>query len=395
VGAAPAGAGVTVDELRGSNTVIEATFNRPAYVGAEDTHVTDHLRNLIINAEPAANIKIALHSITGYAMKEAIVNEAPGRDGQGTVTVVFDRTKLDAMSTALRDELRAAGGKFVECGHNPNTTNDGGCLNGTSSYSRQHAKYVLIDRGWKRSGSINNGGFYWGIVWVGSANVSGNGGWEAWNDAITSYGDTDLYLSLEKVFDKAAANNFPSADFYDNPAGQGYVIGPSTKSNVTMWASPEGTTTNDLVVQRLRDITPTRDGTCQIRVLQTLFNDARGADVAREIVRLRDGGCWVWVLVDSVDGVASMNSAVKDVLCGKVAIHKRANIHDKAFVIRGNYSGTFKSIVLTGSHNLTPEALRNNDEILARVGASSGPLYNAYVDHFTQAYNGTDEVTCP
>lgn len=398
---APASAGVTVDEARGSGAIVEATFNRPA-VGAEDTHVTDHLRTLIESAEPGATIKIAMHSITGRGIKDAIVGEAPGNDGSGQVIVLFDRTKIDqsadpastvTMAEELRRDLEAAGGEFVECGHNASSTNDGGCLSGTETYSRQHAKYVLISHGWKRSGSLSNPGFFWGIVWIGSANVSGNGGWETYNNAITSYGDTDLYLALEKTFDKARPNNWPSADFYDNPVGTGYSHGP--KSNITTWASPEATTGNDLVVQRLKDITPSGDGTCQIRVMQTAFTDRRGADVANQLVALRNGGCWTWVLVDEANGVATMDDEVRSVLCGKVAIRKQPNIHDKAIVIRANYNGSFKSIVLTGSHNITPEALRNNDEILARVGASSGPLYNAYVNHFGSAWGNAENVTCP
>lgn len=384
-GAAPASAGVSADEVRSNGRIVEATFNRPA-PGTTDTYVTDHLRNLIVNAPPAATIKIALHSITGTGMKDAIVAEAPGRDGGGTVTVVYDGTKMGTVSTQLRDELRAAGGTFVQCGHNAGSLDDGGCL-GTKTYSRQHAKYALISQSAKTTGTQGVGN-YWGVVWMGSANVTGDSGWEAYNDAVTSYGDTDLYLGLEKTFDKAAANNWPSADFYDNPVGTGYAHGPN--SNVTTWASPEDTAGNDLVLQRLNDVTP--DGNCRIRVMQSLFNGQRGADIANKLVQLRRGGCWMWVLIDENSGGPALDSQVRSILCGNVAVRSYPNVHDKAFVIRGVYNGSMKDIVLTGSHNLTPEALRNNDEILTRVGASSGPIYSAYEQHFSSAYNSATTV---
>ncbi len=70
-------------------------------------------------------------------------------------------------------------------------------------------------------------------------------------------------------------------------------------------------------------------------------------------------------------------------------------IHDKVFLTHGTskVTGVAEYHVWTGSHNLGLTTLDNNDELLIALAAepagdaSLRPVYNAYYNHFFEAYN--------
>lgn len=404
------------EETRSNGAMVEMTFSRPAPTGADtvepDTTITDHVRRLIEGAEKDAEIRIALHSIAGARgaeIKDAILAEAKD-GGTGRVTVLYDRLNMQPGSVAedLRDGLGDpdANGSFVMCNRNsdPDSNDDSGCLS-SKSYSRQHAKYVLISRGQKHSGNAR--GTHSNIVWIGSANMTPATGWEAFNDSATIYGDAALYEGLrDEIFDVAESRSWTDNDFYGNPAGNGYVLG--TNSNVTAFASPENTPDQDLVLNRLDEVDPDPTGFhqgCFVRVMQAMFGDRsgeedRGEMIANKLVNLRyppsskeGAGCTVQVLVsrdpDSAGGGAHLHADVKRVLCNaNIPVKSFPHVHDKGILIDAHYNGdSQKQVVFTGSHNLTDAALRNNDEILARVGDGGPVLYDEFAQHFERAYD--------
>ncbi|MDQ3934839.1 MAG: hypothetical protein M3340_09455 [Actinomycetota bacterium] len=392
--------GAPVEEARANGTFVQMTFNDPE-PGTSDTTITDHLRNLITDAHPHSDVRVALHSITGRGIKDAIVGETPGQDlGAGDVTVVMDGTKMGSsgsLAWELKRDVQANGGRFVICGPNnsPDDTSDMGACLGNRATSRQHAKYVLIEAGWKRTGASQ--GYHSSIVWMGSANITASSGWEAYNDAATVYGDADLYNGLvNEIFDVAASESWSSNDFYDNPNGNGYVHGPS--ANVSVFASPETTTGRDQLLERLNDVRPGPG--CTVAVMQMLFQGERGQDIARKLERIRwpswpssSPQCSVYVLVDrKSDGSPSLGDAVEDILCDSVRpvpVKSFQGIHDKALLISADYLGAYKQVVFTGSHNISDPAREENDEVLARVGQGSGAIYDRFAQHFSGPYHST------
>lgn len=395
---APASAGGYAEEARSNGRIVESTFNNFSVGGIEDLTVTEHLRTLIADAPATAEIRIALHSIggtKGAEFKDTIVAAAQrarsiGRTG--TVTVIYDGTKMGtspSVPISLRDELRAAGGTFVEC-HRNTSSLAGGCLS-TGTNTNQHAKYVLISQTQKRKGTIGVG-THSNVVWIGSANITPATGWQAYNDAVTVYEDVDLYAGLKDTFETAKSQSFGGIDYYDHLTNRGYVHGAD--ANVTTWASPEATEPRDLMRERLDDITPAAG--CQMGVMQTFFEDERRT-LSTRLVELRRGGCAVYVVIGQrSDGSAALGSGVRADLCGAgIPVRSRPNIHNKAVVLYGIYNGSWKKILFTGSHNWTLNALRYNDEILARVGHGSGAIYDAFTQQLFQPAFGTGStVVC-
>lgn len=402
-GAGAAGAaGPPVEETRGDGTIIEARFNAPPQPNGEDFTVTDHLRNLITDAHAHSDVSVALFSLSGAGIKDAIINETPAKDGgAGTVTVVYDGTNLgDTGSVArqLKSALDNDGDsrtKFVLCDRVYGYEATAGACLGSKTTSSQHAKYVLISAGWKREGSAI--GFHSNIVWMSSANATGSSGYQAYNNSVTVYNDEQLYSGLKgEIFDVQAARSWPSNDFYDNPSGNGYIH--ASDSNVSIFASPENTAGRDQWVERLRDITP--GAGCSVGVMQAVFEDERSWEIARELENLRwtswpssSPKCNVYVLVGQTEtGAANMGTSVKDILCDStkpVVVRSHPKIHDKSLIVNGIYNGSAKQVVFAGSHNFSERARDANDELLVRVGHGSGAIYNGFSQHFSAAFNSS------
>lgn len=398
------GSGAPVEEARANGTFVQMTFNDPA-AGGEDLTITNHLRELITNAHPHADVRVALHSITGTGIRDAIINEAPKKDnGVGKLIVVMDSTKMNTTAEELKAGVEANGGQFVECDRNSTTETAGACLGGRAE-SHQHAKYVLIGAGWKATGASQ--GYHNYISWIGSANITDSSGWGAYNDAATIYGDQALYDGLrDEIFERQRTQSWGSNDFYDNPPGNGYVHGSS--SNVSAFASPETTTDpdtgvdRDQILERLNDVVPGPG--CTVAVMQTLFQGTRGQAIAKKLESLKWGSwpsstprCNVYVLVDEKDdtGLPSLGTDVKSILCDDykpVPVKSWPNIHDKALLISAEYLGSYKKVVFTGSHNISDPAREENDEILARIGhnTSSSAIYDRFTQHFSGPFNSSN-----
>ena len=74
---------------------------------------------------------------------------------------------------------------------------------------------------------------------------------------------------------------------------------------------------------------------------------------------------------------------------------RKTNTHDKFFAIRGRYNGSnaVRYHVLTGSHNMTKSALRDNDELLVRLEDYS--TYYAFRKHWERMTADEDAFTYP
>jgi hypothetical protein len=213
-----------------------------------------------------------------------------------------------------------------------------------------------------------------GVVWFGSANQMYASGAQTYNNTVTVYGDTSLYTQLWSYLGDLFAQR-RVADYYDPVSGRGRFLAPAAD----VFASPEVQT--DLVVDRLDDTTP--DASCRVRVMHAEVRDRRLA-VVDQLVRMKRGGCQIWVVADTVEprALAALHAA-------KIPVHKMP-IHDKSFLVFGKVGATSEYRVYTGSHNLTGDAAHRNDEILVKLAPETGtvhPIYDAYFTHFNDAYN--------
>ena len=410
--ATAAASGDPAEEQRGQGAFVQMTFNDPDSPGADDPTINNHLTTLIKKAPASATIGIAIFTLTAPGLTQALIDQT--KDGQGMVYVVFDGTNLSSNEAQqLRDALNgnaslnipdAANGAFVKCKQEPATADMGACL-GHRSFSRQHAKYALISSAYReipdgQTDTPDYAGPYANVTWIGSANPSGGGGWEAWNSAVTVYNDPTLYNDLAtRMFQPQYGLAWGSDDFFNQTASppRGYVHANS--SNTTVWASPELET--DLWGARMDEINPT-SGPCTVRVLQGVFAEHsedrdRGVKLANKLAGLKSKGCGVYVLIaKGSSGEPQIGADTKQILCNAgVSLRARKGIHEKSMIVNADYLGTEpKRIVFTGSHNFTEKALRNNDELIVRVGDwVNGALNSRFISHFNAAWSLTDGHT--
>ena len=157
------------------------------------------------------------------------------------------------------------------------------------------------------------------------------------------------------------------------------LASPETRS-APVYVSPELQT--DLVVNRLDDITP--DAQCEVRVLHASVRDSR-IEVVNRLVALKNGGCKVTVVADTVEP-----QALAVLTTAGIKVFKKP-IHDKSFIVYAKYGASYGYRVYTGSHNLSGGSAHKYDEIFVKLAAEVGaqhPVYDAYYTHFDDALKG-------
>lgn len=336
---------VAVDQKR-----VELTFNKPGSHAQIDKAVR------LIKAVPAGSrIRMSIYNLTVNSVYKAI-NAARARG----VDVRVVANGENHSSTLLRRLAERMGSHFTWCWN--------ACI---SSHSEgiMHAKYMLFSRTRDNSGAMRRH-----VVWVSSANFSGSG-YDLSNNSVTTYGDEVLYEGYLTDVWRPMRSSTRWSDYYDSASGRGYF--GSAASNTTVYVSPEGQ--YDLVYTRLGYINPGTD--CTIRVMHNMVNDSRSAVVNR-LVDLKKDGCRVLVAAKTID--PENRERFRD---AGIPFKTRLKIHDKAIIVRARYdhSSSPRTVILTGSHNLSYSALRYNDELLVKLTDSTA-LYKAFVSHFYAMY---------
>jgi len=336
---------VRVDEKR-----IELTFNTPG----STAQIAKAVR--LINGAPAGSlIRMSLYNLTVDDVYTALIRaKRRGVD----LRVVGNGENSDAeLMQRLSGRL---GSHFKWCWNACISSHDEGIM---------HAKYMLFSRTRDNTGTLRSK-----VVWVSSANFSPSG-YEKSNNSVTTYSDGTLYDGYVSDVWKPMWSSTRWSDYYDSESGRGYFGSPA--SNTTVYVSPEAQ--YDLIYTRLGYIDPGSD--CVIRVMHNMINDSRSAVVER-LVDFKERGCTVRVAAYSID------SGNRDRFHAAGIPYKTGlKIHDKAIIIKARYDGssTPRTIILTGSHNLSYSALRYNDELLVKI-TDSKDLYRAFVDHFQDLY---------
>ncbi|WP_152364083.1 phospholipase D-like domain-containing protein [Microlunatus speluncae] len=354
---------ITIDQTR-----VDLVFNDPVANG-EDRAQLNKLVSLFDGAPAGSSVRIALYSITANFVYDAIARAVARGVEVYAVHNGEDQKSTDDSPKALANLL---GSRHHWCDHGSATlAYGGGCLS-NSNTGLMHMKYILFSRTKDASGTARD----W-VTWVSSANMTYASGANLFNNTFVFYGDKTLYDGFANEIWTPQWNEvtYPGNDFYVASGPRG-TFG-SENSNTTVYASPEQNT--DLVLNRLSYVNP--DADCRIRVMQASINDTR-IDVVNALVGLKQGGCKVWVSVGAIhaNALAAFKAAGIPV--------RKSPVHDKLFLISAKYadSAAPRSVVLTGSHNLTLSALRHNDELLIKI-TDSQPMYDAFYTHFNDAYN--------
>ncbi|WP_433344053.1 phospholipase D-like domain-containing protein [Micromonospora sp. CA-111912] len=337
-------------------------FNVPADDGTRDRSIEDEIVRLADGAPAGGYIRGAMFSWTSPVVAEAlkraaargvVVRLAVDREGDGNVN-------LDPANAAV-STLRGAGlDDLVFCGTSSAAVAGSSACVANHANSINHNKFFTFST----SGTMKR------VVLVSSQNLTFSQN-NLFNNAVVVHGDYDLYDHFTRYFNELRAerknNNFFSA-------ADGYYKSPTTA--VTVYHSPRAV--GDTVDNVLSYVTTYESG-CAIDVAQAMFTDARPA-VASELLRIARLGCKVRVVYgemgDQVYGIlrSSANVSLKkywDAETGNVD-GRTVTVHSKYLVVKGNYNGASgRTIVFTGSHNLTGPSLVNHDETFLKIEHST------------------------
>ncbi|UQA58732.1 phospholipase D-like domain-containing protein [Polyangium aurulentum] len=352
-------------------------FNNPPAFGGTDPTITDEVKRLIDNTPAGATIRAAIHSLSHGGIADALV----AAQSRGvTVYVVLDAKNASTGYAAVETIKQLANHKFCT-----NASGGGGCIS-TSAAGNMHTKLFTFSQTRDPNGVLRSD-----VSWISSANLTGASGTGAFNNAVVIYDAATLFDGLSaNVSDMWNRKHYAGNDYYDSATGRGYYM----TNPADVYASPEGLSQTDTIVTRLNDITP--DTNCRVRIGMSFVTTGR-PELLAQVKKMKAGGCSVWVVVsgNATDGIDMSQSVYNELLDAGVAVRRRDKVHDKFFAVYGKFGSSYAYRVYTGSQNWSQDALNENEELFVKLAPETGtthPIYDAYVGHFNDAYNGG--VTC-
>ncbi|MFG3686640.1 phosphatidylserine/phosphatidylglycerophosphate/cardiolipin synthase family protein [Micromonospora sp. NPDC047740] len=333
-------------------------FNVPAEDGTRDRAIEDEIVALADGVPAGSYIRGAMYSWTSPVVADALARAA----ARGVVVrVVVDRegegnVNLDPANAAIQ-KLRAANlDDLVFCGSSSASVAGSSACIANHSNSINHNKFFTFST----SGTMKR------VVLISSQNLTFSQN-NLFNNAVVVHEDYDLYDHFTRYFNKMRAQQ-KNNDFYAD--ADGYYKSPDT--GVTVYHSPRAS--GDTVANVLSYVTKYESG-CSVEVAQASFTNPRTA-VASELLRIARLGCQVRVVYGAMgDQVHSILRGSANVQLKKYWDAESSNydgrvvtVHSKYLVVKGSYNGTAgRTIVFTGSHNLTGPSLRDHDETFVKI----------------------------
>ena len=353
--------------------------NPPVHTNGRDYTIHSELQRLIDRAPAGSSIRGTIHSLSIDWIAQALVN---AQNRGVSVMVVIDGKNIPSLNS---DPSVGIIQKLTYHKFCTNSNGGTGCIS-TSADGDMHTKMFTFTATTDPNGVARSN-----VTWFGSANMSYSSGTDAFNNAITVYGDAALMNGLNANFSHMW-NRFhvTGNDYYDAASGRGYYLSGAADA----YASPEGVGQTDTIVTRLNDVTP--DANCRVRVGMASITGSRPG-IVDQIKRLKAGGCGVWFVVggDATSGISMDQTVYNTLLDAGVAIRRKDKVHDKFFLMYGKYGTSYAYRVYSGSQNWTQDALNENEEIFVKMAPETGtvhPLYDGFYAHFNDAYN--TGVTC-
>jgi len=351
--------------------------NPPATASGQDDTIHVELQRLIDAAPAGSTIKGAIHSLSIDWIADALLRAQ--RNGV-RVMVVIDGKNASSTDPAIATIKQLTYHKFCR-----NSNGGNSCIS-TSGDGDMHTKMFTFTATRDPGGIARSN-----VSWFSSANLTSSSGTGAFNNAVTVYGDAALLNGLNANFsDMWNQRRYPGNDYYDSASGRGYYQAAAADA----YASPEGDSQTDTIVNRLNDMTP--DANCRLRIGMAFVTAGRPR-LVQLVTNFRAAGCKVWMVVggNSVDGINMSRSVYDDLLRSGVSIRRKDKVHDKFFLAYGRYGDSYQFRTYTGSQNWSQDALNENEEIFVKMGPETGtthPLYDGFYTHFNDAYN--HGVTC-
>ncbi|MFB9904767.1 phospholipase D-like domain-containing protein [Allokutzneria oryzae] len=337
-----------------------AVFNNP-HVAGQQRAIVDHLRSLIRGAAAGSTINIALYHFNDPTVVTDLV---AARDRGVRVQMVLDHMSSDKPAGA--DLIAKLGTDRSKPSWVALCTKGRACI-GDLGTPIMHNKFFLFS---DTSGAKN-------VVVQGSANLTPTNATKMWNNAVTLVGNTGLYNSYLNYFRDLVAqrknNDYYRSDASGNAKTYFFPRAGRSEASDTIYNMLD-----DNVACEGNTTVGTKTGRTIIRIAMWSFSRD---DIARKLRELATKKCWVEVVYTELDAGSLDHLRGHDRIVLK-QIPGDFVVHSKYLLIEGTYAGKKNSKwVVTGSHNYTNAALRENDEALLRL--DSAAIHDQYRANFT------------
>lgn len=327
-------------------------FTDPLYFeqGGQDNDLLKQI-SLLINATPEGE------EITVCVFKfelEGLANQLIGAQKRGVkVRVILNKgdTSKDT-NKEVKDLLQAELGDFH---YIENKITDNGII---------HNKFILFSRIESSGGPVNN------VILQTSSNFQ-NKGTRKLQDMLI-FSSFELYFCYLDFWHEikvlGRADQLEHYDYFtcsDENHNSAYFF-PKRKDKESFGS--------DDVVSILKGISNPEQA--EIRFAHGKWDDNR-EEVVEELRKLQEDGALVEVVTNS-DVDKDIRNDLEDLSQGIYYLDDEYNMHTKFFLIKDKG----KTVVWTGSHNLTKRSLRDNFEVLLKT--ENAAIYRQYLDYFNQ-----------
>lgn len=361
------------------NALMGAFFSNPDGPPAERNRLVQHLLDLIGGAAVGSEIRVSAYQLRTNEVPDALLAAAH----RGVkVKVVADSLNNTTPEEGGYESFRLLAKTLGKDKSKPSwlmTCTEGKACIGTAGTPFNHNKFFLFS---ETSGLRD-------VVVQSTANQATTvGGLAGWNSTYAVAGNTGLYAEYGGYFNDLAAMK-KSNDYYN-------VRTPKAHGNIKTYFHPRAT--GDTVVNYLNYVKcfgSTQGGTSDnhrtiIRISMWSIN--RPA-VAKKLWELDSQGCYVDIVADSIEDTsrAELLKPAGGYHGPEIRLFTKAGkgVHEKNMLIDGVYNGAInQKIVFTGTHNMNPSSLRQNDETTLKINDAG--LHDQFRQNFRDVRTKAD-----
>lgn len=335
---------------------------------ASDSVLEDAVIELLQAALPGSEVRIAMYSFTRDRMADAMV---AAHDRGVDLRIVLDESNLiespplsDQYSyrSAVQTLIDSIGTTRVIRCNESNPPDGGGCQGPGINHNKFFLFSSLCD------GTQN-------VVVQSSANLT-NTQRRLHNNMVIIRDDPMLHAAYRSYWDALARqqltpNYYQTADGSTGTRGYFFPRAPGA-------GAEEDTDTIHNILADNVDCT----GGGRIRIMMAFWTMARGY-LVDDLAQLQSEGCDVRVIL-AADSASPALRAHLERLFPSSQLVIALGVHSKYLLYEGQYLGSQRSLLWTGSHNYTGAALRENDETLLRIDDAA--IFQAFEQNWDNAW---------
>lgn len=304
-----------------------------------DYAVIDEIRRQILASKPGGAIRIAMYKMTIHRIAHDLVDAR--KRGVDVKAVLGTNDHHPDRNEAVIRILRAGGVPVTVCVDSclPNRNGD--------RRGAMHNKFIIISGGGTKT------------VTQTSSNLTGSqAGWH--QNLLSIRGDEAMYRHYLGYWNRLAAKSWTvGGDTWANADR----ARPGDHDRSVAYVFP--VVSGDPLKAILDDVTDCRTGADRIRVSHGVTQRTAVRD---RLIELHNAGCDVKVAAATAADEKFMQARVPGL--GRLdpdKVKRHRGTHNKFVVIDAKYRGQWRELVVTGSHNMNYNGLKNANDVMIRL----------------------------